>query len=84
MFFFFLISGHFAFVLQKVKLHLTQRIENLDGKIDEQREMSKLIKEEVNTEYLLHFTALLPATLCTSFSPFLRNLFFPPLFGGHL
>ncbi|KAL2904361.1 Cocaine esterase [Bienertia sinuspersici] len=33
--------------LSKVKLHLTQRIENLDGKIDEQREMSKLIMNEV-------------------------------------
>ncbi|KNA25532.1 hypothetical protein SOVF_003590 [Spinacia oleracea] len=33
--------------LSKVKLHLTQRIENLDGKVDEQREMSKQIKDEV-------------------------------------
>lgn len=33
--------------LSKVKLHLTQRIENLDGKIDEQRDMSKLIMNEV-------------------------------------
>ncbi|XP_034689199.1 uncharacterized protein LOC117917072 isoform X2 [Vitis riparia] len=29
------------------KRHLTQRIENLDGKLDEQKEISKLIKNEV-------------------------------------
>ncbi|XP_057530625.1 uncharacterized protein LOC130809039 [Amaranthus tricolor] len=34
--------------LSKVKIHLTQRIENLDGKIDDQREMSKLIMKEVH------------------------------------
>lgn len=33
--------------LSKVKTHLTQRIQNLDGKIDEQREMSKLMLNEV-------------------------------------
>ncbi|PIA62537.1 hypothetical protein AQUCO_00200507v1 [Aquilegia coerulea] len=33
--------------LAKVKTHLTQRLENLDGKLDEQKEMSKLIKNEV-------------------------------------
>lgn len=33
--------------LSKVKVHLTQRIENLDGKIDEQRELSKIIHNEV-------------------------------------
>lgn len=34
--------------LAKTKRHLTQRIENLDGKMDEQREMSKLIMNEVH------------------------------------
>ncbi|XP_021746180.1 uncharacterized protein LOC110712062 [Chenopodium quinoa] len=33
--------------LAKVKLHLTQRIENLDGKVDEQREISKHINDQV-------------------------------------
>ncbi|XP_057951550.1 uncharacterized protein LOC131146180 [Malania oleifera] len=33
--------------LAATKRHLTQRIENLDGKLDEQMEMSKLIKNEV-------------------------------------
>ncbi|XP_028080668.1 uncharacterized protein LOC114282221 [Camellia sinensis] len=33
--------------LQATKRHLTQRIENLDGKLDEQVEISKLIKNEV-------------------------------------
>ncbi|XP_077245276.1 uncharacterized protein LOC143885144 [Tasmannia lanceolata] len=33
--------------LAAAKKHLTQRIENLDGKLDEQKEMSKLIKNEV-------------------------------------
>ncbi|KAF9625495.1 hypothetical protein IFM89_023431 [Coptis chinensis] len=33
--------------LAATKRHLTQRIENLDGKLDEQKEMSKLIKNEV-------------------------------------
>ncbi|KAL5987725.1 hypothetical protein ACLOJK_035477 [Asimina triloba] len=32
--------------LAAAKRHLTQRIENLDGKLDEQKEMSKLIKDE--------------------------------------
>ncbi|XP_047967315.1 uncharacterized protein LOC125211526 isoform X2 [Salvia hispanica] len=32
---------------QAAKRHLTQRIENLDGKIDEQIEISKLIRSEV-------------------------------------
>lgn len=34
--------------LAATKRHLTQRIENLDGKLDEQKEMSKLIKNEVS------------------------------------
>lgn len=33
--------------LAATKRHLTQRIENLDGKLDEQKEISKLIKNEV-------------------------------------
>lgn len=33
--------------LAATKRHLTQRIENLDGKMDEQKEISKLIKNEV-------------------------------------
>ncbi|KAF5205984.1 putative GRIP/coiled-coil protein [Thalictrum thalictroides] len=33
--------------LAATKRHLTQRLENLDGKLDEQKEMSKLIKNEV-------------------------------------
>eukprot|EP01018_Ginkgo_biloba_P011044 Gb_26796 [translate_table: standard] len=33
--------------LAATKRHLTQRIENLDGKMDEQKELSKLIKSEV-------------------------------------
>ncbi|KAF8390253.1 hypothetical protein HHK36_024778 [Tetracentron sinense] len=33
--------------LAGAKRHLTQRIENLDGKLDEQKEISKLIKNEV-------------------------------------
>ncbi|XP_077240482.1 uncharacterized protein LOC143881346 [Tasmannia lanceolata] len=33
--------------LAAAKKHLTQRIENLDGKLDEQKEISKLIKNEV-------------------------------------
>lgn len=34
--------------LAATKRHLTQRIENLDGKLDEQIEVSKLIRNEVN------------------------------------
>ncbi|KAK9277181.1 hypothetical protein L1049_006720 [Liquidambar formosana] len=34
--------------LAATKRHLTQRIENLDGKMDEQKEISKLIRNEVN------------------------------------
>ncbi|XP_049376688.1 uncharacterized protein LOC125841578 [Solanum stenotomum] len=34
--------------LAATKRHLTQRIENVDGKLDEQMEMSKLIRSEVN------------------------------------
>ncbi|XP_010242370.1 PREDICTED: uncharacterized protein LOC104586743 [Nelumbo nucifera] len=34
--------------LAATKRHLTQRIENLDGKLDEQKEISKLIKNEVS------------------------------------
>ncbi|KAH9299388.1 hypothetical protein KI387_031070, partial [Taxus chinensis] len=33
--------------LAATKRHLTQRLENLDGKMDEQKEISKLIKNEV-------------------------------------
>ncbi|KAF8399422.1 hypothetical protein HHK36_015287 [Tetracentron sinense] len=33
--------------LAATKRHLTQRLENLDGKLDEQKEISKLIKNEV-------------------------------------
>ncbi|KAL9226251.1 hypothetical protein vseg_002083 [Gypsophila vaccaria] len=33
--------------LEKAKKHLLQRVQNLDGKIDEQRELSKLIMNEV-------------------------------------
>lgn len=32
---------------QAAKKHLTQRMENLDGKMDDQRELSKEIKENV-------------------------------------
>ncbi|XP_068650371.1 uncharacterized protein [Aristolochia californica] len=35
--------------LDSAKRHLSQRIENLDGKLDDQREMSKLIKDEVTS-----------------------------------
>ncbi|XP_068635214.1 uncharacterized protein [Aristolochia californica] len=35
--------------VDSAKRHLTQRIENLDGKLDDQREMSKLIKDEVTS-----------------------------------
>ncbi|KAG5521152.1 hypothetical protein RHGRI_033639 [Rhododendron griersonianum] len=38
---------HVSEALAATKRHLTQRIENLDGKLDEQVEMSKLIKNEV-------------------------------------
>ena len=34
-------------IVQATKRHLTQRIECLDGKMDEQKEISKLIKNEV-------------------------------------
>uniref|UniRef100_A0A0C9S789 TSA: Wollemia nobilis Ref_Wollemi_Transcript_9443_1549 transcribed RNA sequence n=1 Tax=Wollemia nobilis TaxID=56998 RepID=A0A0C9S789_9CONI len=37
----------FSTALAATKRHLTQRIENLDGKMDEQKEISKLIKNEV-------------------------------------
>ncbi|KAF8408058.1 hypothetical protein HHK36_007199 [Tetracentron sinense] len=39
--------GRYGFRRRATKKHLTQRIENLDGKLDEQKEMSKLIKNEV-------------------------------------
>ncbi|KAG6405397.1 hypothetical protein SASPL_132986 [Salvia splendens] len=39
---------HVSDALAAAKRHLTQRIENLDGKIDEQIEISKLIRNEVN------------------------------------
>ncbi|XAR53226.1 hypothetical protein NMG60_11021691 [Bertholletia excelsa] len=38
---------HVSEALAATKKHLTQRIENLDGKLDEQKEISKLIKNEV-------------------------------------
>ncbi|XAR65158.1 hypothetical protein NMG60_11009168 [Bertholletia excelsa] len=38
---------HVSEALAATKRHLTQRIENLDGKLDEQVELSKLIKNEV-------------------------------------
>ncbi|KAG9451867.1 hypothetical protein H6P81_004771 [Aristolochia fimbriata] len=38
-----------AAALDSAKRHLTQRIENLDGKLDDQREVSKLIKDEVTS-----------------------------------
>lgn len=47
-----ILFAFFIFFLQKVKVHLTQRIENLDGKIDEQRELSKIIHNEVRLEDL--------------------------------
>ncbi|CAA2994585.1 uncharacterized protein LOC111396376 [Olea europaea subsp. europaea] len=39
---------HVSEALAATKRHLTQRIENLDGKLDEQVEISKLIRSEVN------------------------------------
>ncbi|KAE9454003.1 hypothetical protein C3L33_14085, partial [Rhododendron williamsianum] len=38
---------HVSEALSATKRHLTQRIENLDGKLDDQLEISKLIKTEV-------------------------------------
>lgn len=35
-------------LVNTTKRHLTQRIENLDGKMDDQKELSKLIRNEVN------------------------------------
>lgn len=45
-----LINGLIFTILlwQAAKRHLTQRIENLDGKMDDQRELSKEIKNEVS------------------------------------
>ncbi|KAL3645539.1 hypothetical protein CASFOL_010719 [Castilleja foliolosa] len=39
---------HVCEALAATKWHLTRRIENLDGKLDEQVEVSKLIRNEVN------------------------------------
>ncbi|KAG8382520.1 hypothetical protein BUALT_Bualt05G0086000 [Buddleja alternifolia] len=39
---------HVSEALAATKRHLTQRIENLDGKLDEQVEISKLIRNDVN------------------------------------
>ncbi|OIT19200.1 PREDICTED: uncharacterized protein LOC109221751 [Nicotiana attenuata] len=39
---------HVSDALAATKKHLTQRIENVDGKLDEQMEMSKLLRNEVN------------------------------------
>lgn len=42
--------------IQVTKRHLTQRLENLDGKLDEQKEASKLIMNEVcNKEKVFSF-----------------------------
>lgn len=40
---------------QATKRHLTQRIESLDGKLDEQKEISREIKSEVNKNKLFPF-----------------------------
>lgn len=50
---------------QAAKKHLTQRIENLDGKMDEQIEVSKLIRSEVhvNCKLLISFSISLTSTL---------------------
>ncbi|KAL3834932.1 hypothetical protein ACJIZ3_009668 [Penstemon smallii] len=39
---------HVSEAISATKRHLTQRIENLDGKLDDQVEISKLIRSEVN------------------------------------
>lgn len=41
----FLFVGSFN---QAAKKHLTQRLENVDGKLDEQVEMAKLVQNEVH------------------------------------
>ncbi|KAL7175463.1 hypothetical protein ACSBR2_029122 [Camellia fascicularis] len=41
------LTKHLESVFEALARHLTQRIENLDGKLDEQVEISKLIKNEV-------------------------------------
>ncbi|KAG6385731.1 hypothetical protein SASPL_154609 [Salvia splendens] len=66
---------HVSDALAAAKRHLTQRIENLDGKIDEQIEISKLIRNEVHAIALLisfyvfiyYFDAASPY-LCTWFT----------------
>ncbi|XP_060207690.1 uncharacterized protein LOC132635352 [Lycium barbarum] len=40
--------GHVSEALAATKRHLTQKIENVDGKLDDQMEMSKLLRNEVN------------------------------------
>lgn len=45
--FFIVVLCSIYFLGQATKRHLTQRIENLDGKLDDQLEISKLIKTEV-------------------------------------
>ncbi|KAJ8568191.1 hypothetical protein K7X08_020913 [Anisodus acutangulus] len=40
--------GHVSEALAATKRHLTQRIEDVDGKLDDQMEMSKLLRNEVN------------------------------------
>lgn len=52
------ICSRFIFIWfsdQATKRHLTQRIENLDGKLDEQVEISKLIRNEVHMEGKITF-----------------------------
>ncbi|RWW49520.1 hypothetical protein BHE74_00044301 [Ensete ventricosum] len=45
-----------SFFFQATKRHLTQRLENLDGKLDEQKEMSKCILNEVGKSIqLVHY-----------------------------
>lgn len=39
---------HVSEALAATKKHLTQRIQNVDGKLDDQMEMSKLLRNEVN------------------------------------
>lgn len=48
-----------SFGQQATKRHLTQRIENLDGKLDDQKEISKSIKNEVQSLPPLLYYALM-------------------------
>jgi uncharacterized protein YtpQ (UPF0354 family) len=40
-------SDQVSSVLAATKKHLTQKLENVDAKLDEQKEISKIIKDEV-------------------------------------